>query len=148
LSFAAAVLFFMVFACEACSFEYISDRGLRQHQLNCEEFLQADNEASTVDDALEKYRRKLQRKKQKAALSEGTGSGVCYPFIFYLFMILIIHCRMQTRPLQTRISHWNQNLNVKSPPPTTTLKTHLISNPQLSLTQRSMQLVVLFERSG
>jgi hypothetical protein len=53
----AAVLLFMVFACEACgsSFKYNSDRGLRQHQLNCEEFLQADNEASTVDDALEKY---------------------------------------------------------------------------------------------
>ena len=109
----------MVFACEACSFEYISDRGLRQHQLNCEEFLQADNEASTVDNALEKYQRKLQRKKQKAALSEVllTGSGVCYSIIFYLYMILIIHCRMQIRPLQTRISHWNQNLNVKPPPP-------------------------------
>jgi hypothetical protein len=74
------LLFFMVFSCEACgsSFKYNSDRGLRQHQLNCEEFLQADNEASTVDDALEKYRRKLQRKKHKAALSEVslTGSGV------------------------------------------------------------------------
>ena len=34
------------------------------------------------------------------------------------------------------------------PPPTTLLKTHLISNLQLSLTQRSVQLVVLFERSG
>jgi hypothetical protein len=34
------------------------------------------------------------------------------------------------------------------PPPTTPLKTHIISNPQLSLTQRSVQLVVLFERSG
>ena len=30
-------------------FEYNSDRGLCQHQLNCEEFLQANNEASTVD---------------------------------------------------------------------------------------------------
>jgi hypothetical protein len=79
----------MVFACEACgsSFKYNSDRGLRQHQLNCEEFLQADNEASTVDDALEKYRRKLQRKKHKAALSEVslTGSGVRDAFIFYLY---------------------------------------------------------------
>jgi hypothetical protein len=85
----AAVLFFMVFACEACgsSFKYNSDRGLRQHQLNCEEFLQADNEASTVDDALEKYRRKLQRKKDKAALSEVslTGSVVCYTFILYFY---------------------------------------------------------------
>jgi hypothetical protein len=85
----------MVFTCEACgsSFKYNSDRGLRQHQLNCEEFLQADNEASTVDDALEKYRRKLQRKKHKAALSEvsPTGSGVRDSFFF---SILIIHCRM------------------------------------------------------
>ena len=38
------------------------DRGLRRHQLKCEEFLQADNEASTLDDALEKYRHKLQSK--------------------------------------------------------------------------------------
>jgi hypothetical protein len=83
----------MVFACEACgsSFKYNSDRGLRQHQFNCEEFLQADNEASTVDDALEKYRRKLQRKKHKAALSHGEvsltglGSGVRYSFIFYFY---------------------------------------------------------------
>ena len=85
----AAVLFFMVFACEACgsSFKYNSDRGLRQHQLNCEEFLQVDNEASTVDDALEKYRRKLQRKKDKAALSEVslTGSGVRDSFNFYFY---------------------------------------------------------------
>jgi hypothetical protein len=77
-------------ACEACgsSIEYNSDRGLRQHQLNCEEFLQADNEASTVDDALEKYRRKLQKKRQKAALSGKvslTGSGVCYSFILYFY---------------------------------------------------------------
>src|SRR5882762_4182890 len=89
LSIAAAVLFFMVFACEACgsSFKFNSDRGLRQHQLNCEEFLQADNEASTVDDALEKYRRKLERKKSKAALSEVslTGSGVRYSFIFLFY---------------------------------------------------------------
>lgn len=86
----------MVFTCEECGspFKYNSDRGLRQHQLYCEEFLQADNEASTVDDALEKYRRKLQRKKNKAALSEVslTGSGVRYSFFF--FSILIIHCRM------------------------------------------------------
>jgi hypothetical protein len=79
----------MVFACEACesSLKFNSDRGLRQHQLNCQEFLQADNEASTVDDALEKYRRKLQRKKHKAALSEVslTGSGVCCSFILYLY---------------------------------------------------------------
>ena len=70
----------MIFACEACgsSFKYNSDRGLRQHQLHCEEFLLADNEASTVDDALEKYRRKLQKKKKLKALSEVplTGSGV------------------------------------------------------------------------
>jgi len=79
----------MVFACESCgsSFKYNSDRGLRQHQLNCEEFLQADNEASTVDDALEKYRRKLQRKKLKAAHSEvsPTSSGVCNSFILYFY---------------------------------------------------------------
>ena len=79
----------MVFVCEACgsSFRYNSDHGLRQHQLNCEDFLQADNEASTVDDALEKYRGKLQRKKQKAALSQVslTGSGVCYPFVLHFY---------------------------------------------------------------
>ena len=76
----------MVFACEACgsSFKYNSDRGLRQHQLNCEEFLLADNEASTVDDALEKYRRKLQRKLFKAAVLQ-TGSGVCYYSILYFY---------------------------------------------------------------
>jgi hypothetical protein len=95
LSIAATVLFFMVFVCEACgsSFKYNSDRGLRQHQLNCEEFLQADNEASTVDDALEKYRRKLQRKKLKLepeaapSLSEVslTGSGVCYSFVLHFY---------------------------------------------------------------
>jgi hypothetical protein len=89
LSIAAAVLFFMAFPCEACgsSFKYNSDRGLRQHQLNCEEYLQADNEASTVDDALEKYRRKLQRKKHKleAALS------VCYSiFSFFLYSSFIV----------------------------------------------------------
>jgi hypothetical protein len=84
----------MVFACEACLSSYNSDRGLRRHQLNCEEFLQADNEASTVDDALEKYRRKLERKKRKAALSEVslTGSGVHYSFIF--IYILNIPYRM------------------------------------------------------
>ena len=81
----------MVFACEACGSSFYSDRGLHRHQLNCEESLQADNEASTVDDALEKYRRKLQRKKHKAALSEVslTGSGVRDVFIF--ISILIIH---------------------------------------------------------
>ena len=37
----------------------------------------------TVDDALEKYRCKLQKKKHNAALSKVslTGSGVCYSFI-------------------------------------------------------------------
>ena len=88
----------MVFACEACgsSFKYNSDRGLHQHQLNCEEFLQANNEASTVDDALEKYWRKLQIKKHKATLSEAslTGSGVSDAFNFYFISILLIHCRM------------------------------------------------------
>ena len=81
----------MVFACEACGSSFNGDRGLRRHQLKCEEFLQADNEASTLDDALEKYRRKLQRKKHKAALSEVslTGSGVRDVFIF--ISILIIH---------------------------------------------------------
>jgi hypothetical protein len=70
----------MVFACEACGSSFKSDRGLRQHQLNCEEFVQADDVASTVDDALEKYRRKRQRKKHKAAHSEVsvTGTGVRY----------------------------------------------------------------------
>jgi hypothetical protein len=85
----AAVLFFMAFACEACgtSSKFNSDRGLRQHQLNCEEFLQADNEASTFDDALGKYRRKLQRKKHKAALNQvpPTGSGVCYSPTLYFY---------------------------------------------------------------
>jgi hypothetical protein len=53
----------------------------------------ADNEASTVDDALEKYRRKLQRKRHIAALSEVseslTGSGVRDHFI--LISIITIH---------------------------------------------------------
>jgi hypothetical protein len=77
----------MVFACEACGSSFNSDRGLRRHQLKCEEFLLADNEASTVDDALETYRRKLQRKKHKAAPSEVslTGNGVCYSFILYFY---------------------------------------------------------------
>jgi hypothetical protein len=79
----------MIFACEACGSSFNSDRGLHQHQFNCEEFLEADNEASTVDDALEKYRRKLQRKKHKAALIEVplTASGVRGPeaFIFYFY---------------------------------------------------------------
>ena len=83
----------MVFACEACGSSFNSDRGRRRHQLKCEEFLLADNEASTVDDALEKYRCKLQRKKDKAALSEVseslTGSGV--RDLFILISILIIH---------------------------------------------------------
>jgi len=86
---ATAALLIMVFACEACgsSFKYNSDRGLRQHQLNCEEFLQADEVASTVDDALEKYRRKRQRKKHKAAHCEVsvTGSGVRYSFPYYFY---------------------------------------------------------------
>ena len=85
----------MVFACEACgsSFKYNSNRGLRQHQLNCEEFLQADNEAGTVDNALEKYRLKRQRKRHKV-LSEVslTGIGVCYSSFF--ISILIVHSRM------------------------------------------------------
>jgi hypothetical protein len=91
LSIAVAVLFIMVFACEACGSSFNGDRGLRRHQLNCEEFLLADNEASAVDDALEKYQRKLQRKKHKAALTEVslTGSGVRDVFIF--ISILIIH---------------------------------------------------------
>jgi len=52
-----------------------------------------DNEASTVDDALEKYRRKLQRKKHIAALSEVseslTASGV--RDLFILISIITIH---------------------------------------------------------
>jgi uncharacterized protein YdaU (DUF1376 family) len=83
----------MVFACEACESYFNSDRGLRRHQLKCEESLLADNEASTVDDALGKYRRKLQRKKHKAALTEVseslTGRGV--RDLFILISILIIH---------------------------------------------------------
>jgi hypothetical protein len=87
----------VVFACEACGSSFNSDRGLRRHQLNCEEFLLAENEASTVDNALEKYRRKRQRKQHKAAQSEVsvTGSGVRYSFIF--ISILIILCRMHPR---------------------------------------------------
>ena len=93
----AVVLFIMVFACEACGNSFNSDRGRLRHQSKCEEFLLADNEASTVDDALEKYRRKLQRKKHKAAPSLSkvsnseslTGSGVRDFFI--LISILIIH---------------------------------------------------------
>jgi hypothetical protein len=85
----AAVLFIMVFACDACgsSFKYNSDCGLRRHQLNCQEFLLVNNEASPVDDALEKYRCEFQRKKQKAALGEVslTGSGVRDAFIFFYF---------------------------------------------------------------
>ena len=76
---AAAVLFIMVFGCEACgsSFKYNNDRGLRWHQINCEEFLQADDVASTVDNALEKYRRKRKRKKHKAAHSDDNIEGRC-----------------------------------------------------------------------
>ena len=83
----------MVFACEACGSSFNSDRGLRRHQIKCEVFLMDDNEASTVDDALEIYRRKLQRKKHIAALSEVseslTASGVRNPFI--LISIITIH---------------------------------------------------------
>ena len=74
----------MVFVCEACgiSYKFKTERGLRQHQLHCEEFIQADIEEGTIDDALGKYLRKRERKKQKAqaALSEVslTGSGVRY----------------------------------------------------------------------
>jgi hypothetical protein len=93
----AAVLFIMVFACDACgsSFKYNSDCGLRRHQLNCQEFLLADNEASPVEDALEKYRHKFQRKKQKAALGEVslTGSGVRDAFILlFLYSSIIVGC--------------------------------------------------------
>ena len=83
----------MVFACEACGSFFNSDRGLRRHQIKCEVFLMDDNEASTVDDALEKYRRKLQRKKHIAALSEVseslTASGV--RDLFILIFIITIH---------------------------------------------------------
>ena len=86
----------MVFACEACGSSFNSDRGLRRHELNCEEFLLADNEASTVDDALEKYRRKLQRKRHKAALRSEvslpvTASGVRDIFILISILIIIHH---------------------------------------------------------
>ena len=76
----------MVFTCEACgsSFKYNSDRGLHQHQINCEEFLLADNEGSTVGEPFGEYRRKLQRKLLKAAVSQ-TGSGVCYYSILYFY---------------------------------------------------------------
>ena len=87
------VLFVMVFACEACGSSFNSDRGRLRHQLQCEDFLLADNEASTVDDALEKYRCKLQRKKHKAALSEVSESltGGVVRDLFFLISILIIH---------------------------------------------------------
>lgn len=77
----------MAFTCEACSSEYNSDRGLRRHQIKCEDFLLADSEASTIDDALEKYQLKRKRKRDKAAQSEvsvsGSASGVRFSFIFY-----------------------------------------------------------------
>ena len=92
----AAVLFIMIFACEACGSSFNGDRGLSRHQLNCEEFLLADNEASTVDDALEKYRRKLQRKRHKAAFRSEvslpvTASGVRDIFILISILIIIHH---------------------------------------------------------
>jgi hypothetical protein len=89
----AVVLFIMVFACEACGNSFNSDRGRLRHQSKCEEFLLADNEASTVDDALGKYRRKLQRKKHKAALSEVSSSltGSVVRDLFILISILITH---------------------------------------------------------
>ena len=85
----------MVFACEACgsSFKYNSNRGLRQHQLNCEEFLQADNEAGTVDNALEKYRLKRQRKRHKV-LSEVSLTGIGVRYSSFFISILIVHSRM------------------------------------------------------
>jgi hypothetical protein len=90
----AAVLFIMVFDACGSSFKYNSDCGLRRHQLNCQEFHLAENEAShgTVDDALEE-------KKQKAAPSlgevslTGLGSGVRDAFIFYfLYSSIIVGC--------------------------------------------------------
>jgi hypothetical protein len=94
----------MVFACEACgsSFKYNSNRGLSQHQLNCEEFLQADNEAGTVDNALEKYRLKRKRKKHKVFLSEVSLTGISVCRSSFLISILIVHCRMHPW-LQTRL---------------------------------------------
>jgi hypothetical protein len=83
----------MVFACEACGSSFSSDRGVRRHQMKCEVFLLADNEASTVDDALEKYRRKLERKKHiVAALSEVSESltGIDVRDLFILISILTI----------------------------------------------------------
>lgn len=148
-------ILFMFLTCEACgsSHKYNSDRGLHQHQLNCQEFLQADNEASIVDDALGKYRRKLQRKKHKAAVNEMgslTGSGVRDSLSLHSILILLY--RMRGRPShprrpQTRIWHWKQNMWF---PQTYTapLKTHLTSNPWLRLNQRSIPPVVVFERSG
>jgi hypothetical protein len=69
------------------SFKYNSDRGLRQHQLNCEEFLQADNEASTVDGCLGKISTQAPKKKAQSSLSEVslTGSGVRDGLIFYFY---------------------------------------------------------------
>ena len=61
--------------------------------MKCEVFLLADNEASTVDDALEKYRRKLERKKHiVAALSEVSESltGIDVRDLFILISILTI----------------------------------------------------------
>jgi hypothetical protein len=82
----------MVFACEACGGSFSSDHGLRRHQMKCEVFLLADNEASTVDDALEKYRRKLERKKHIAALSEVSESltGIDVRDLFILISKLTI----------------------------------------------------------
>jgi hypothetical protein len=57
----------MVLVCKACeSLHEYNDRGLRQHQLHCEEYIQADSKASTVENALEIYQRKLERRKKKA----------------------------------------------------------------------------------
>jgi hypothetical protein len=60
--------------------------------MKCEVFLLADNEASTVDDALEKHRRKLERKKHIAAFSEVSESltGIDVRDLFILISILTI----------------------------------------------------------
>lgn len=67
--------------CESCGHEYTTERGLRQHQTSCEEFLCDDNAANAVENALERYLLKKARTKHKAkahvTISEPTDSNVC-----------------------------------------------------------------------
>ena len=103
----------MVFACEACGNSFNGDRGLHRHQWNCEEFLLADNEASTVDDALEKYRCKLQRKKRKAALSEVSLTESDVRDVFIFISILIIHYSLQDASIAIDTVTTDKNLTLE-----------------------------------